>query len=256
MKRLLTDTELRAVWFPGREKAYYVEEGTLLTPSAKDFIREHGITLCHFSPANPPAAMSRTPIPTRNGKAVYVDVRTGETLEEKPEELTHLRGNQLVPKTHPRITFRGRLDSLIAQIMEVQLEAHENGETQIEKDLEELAAYTRTILGAEVKEEPLTEVCLLGMDSESLRSASHHVKKTLGIEHPVPNYTMGRMCVALNRLRTQVREVELAAARAFEEDGVFQRVDIIEGLNRMSSCVYLIFCRKLSGYYDRGSGHP
>ena len=44
-------------------------------------------------------------------------------MEEKPEEMTHLRGNRLVPKTHPRIRFRGQLDSLMAQVLELQCRA-------------------------------------------------------------------------------------------------------------------------------------
>ena len=48
---------------------------------------------------------------------------------------------------------------------------------------------------------------------------------------------------------TVERALELAAAKAFCQGGTFTRVDIIEGLNRMSSCVYIILCRKLSGYY-------
>jgi ethanolamine utilization cobalamin adenosyltransferase len=75
------------------------------------------------------------------------------------------------------------------------------------------------------------------------------VKKVFGIEHPIPNYQMGRLCVALNSLRTQVREAELSAARAFSCGDSCSRSDLIEGLNRMSSCVYIILCRKLSGYY-------
>ena len=94
-------------------------------------------------------------------------------------------------------------------------------------------------MGAEVKEEPLPEIRLLGMSGGQLRDASHHVEETLGIPHPVPHYKMGRMCV------------ELAAVRAFRTGGVLRRRDIIEGLNRMSSGVYVIFCRKISGYYER-----
>lgn len=253
MKKILTDVELRANWSRSRESTYQVEEETILTPSAMDFLREHGIALCHSYPGSQPAGMSRTPIPVQDGKFVYVNAVTGERLTEKPEEMTYLRSNQLVPKTHPRIEFRGRLDSLMAQILSVQMMADESGESQIAKDLEELLDYTRKILGAEVKEKPLPEICLLGMNSEQLRYTSHHVKESLGIQHPVPHYKMGRMCVALNRLRTQVREVELVAARTFQERGGFQRRDIIEGLNRMSSVVYVIFCRKVSGYYSQHS---
>ena len=248
--KLLTDTELRARWSARRTSEYTVEEGTILTPSARDFIREQGITL-RFVPAKS-KTMTTTPIPVREGKASYVELATGEQLDHKPEELTHLRGNLLVPKTHPQIAFRGQLDSLMALILQVQVTAQEQGETGVVSDLEELLGCTRQILGAEVKDQPLEELSLLGMDSDQLRRASHDVKGTFGISHPIPSHEMGRLCVELNLLRTKVREVELAAARAFfDQEGVCRRGDIIQELNRLSSCVYIIFCRKLSGYYDR-----
>lgn len=253
--KLLTDVELRARWTRSRRPVYTVEEGTILTPSAKDFIREHGITLRFAAPGEKPETMTSTPIPVRRGKATFIDAATGRELDHKPEEMTHLRGNLLVPKTHPQIEFRGRLDSLMAQIMGVQLVADETGAARVAQDLEELLAYLRQILAAEVKEQPLAELSLLGMDSGQIRHTSHFVKESFGINHPIPDYRMGRLCVALNRLRTQVREVELSAARAFTDEGRCRRPDIIEGLNRLSSCVYIIFCRKLSGYYDRGNQH-
>lgn len=250
-QKLLTDAQLRFRWPRERGTIWEVEEGTILTPSAKDFLREHGITLQFTRAGQTPKAMTRVPIPVRNGRAVYVDAATGEELAEKGETMTHLRGNLLVPKTHPRIEFRGRLDSLMAGILEVQVTAEEAGEQTIAEDLEELLGAAREILAAEVKEQPLPQMRLLGMDSGGIRHCSHHVKKTLGIDHPVPRRDMGRLCVELNRLRTQARETELPAARAFSNGTSFCRTDIIEGLNRMSSCIYIIFCRKLAGYYDR-----
>jgi len=245
--KLLTEAELRSHWLKNRETVFHIDDGTVLTPSARDFIREHDIRLVTDSTAG---GMSRTPIPVRGGKPSFVDAATGRTLERKPEEMTHLRGNLLVPKTHPRIEFRGRLDSLMAQVMEVQLTAREE-QPKIAEELEELMGCLHEILGAEVKDTPLGEFRLLGMDSGQLRYASHHVKEVLGIDHPIPNYKMGRMCVALNRLRTQVREVELSAVRAFDGPEGCQRPDIVEALNRLSSCVYLLFCRQLSGYYNK-----
>ena len=47
----------------------------------------------------------------------YIDAVTGEALAEKPEHMTQLCGNRLVSKTHPRIVFRGKLDSLIAKAL-------------------------------------------------------------------------------------------------------------------------------------------
>lgn len=250
-RKLLTDVELRAKWSRDRSDRYYVEEGTILTPSAMDFIRENRIELCHRSESS--GVMSRTAVPMRDGKPVFRDAVTGMELTEKPESMTHLRGNILVPKTHPQIAFRGKLDTLMAQIMGVQILTEGEGENRITEDLEELILFCHRILAAEVKNEPLGPVCIMGMDSERIRHDSQQVKKVFGIDHPIPSYRMGKVCVALNRLRAQIREAELAAARAFScgNDGC-SRPDIMEGLNRMSSCVYIILCRKLSGYYDRG----
>ena len=120
------------------------------------------------------------------------------------------------------------------------------------EDLEELLDYTRRILAAEVKEEALEELRLLGMDSAGIRYASHRVKESVGIDHPVPDHRMGRTCVLLNLLRTRVRECELSAVRAFQqEDGSCGRKDIVEGLNRLSSCVYILFCRQAAVHYGQ-----
>lgn len=252
-RKLLTDTELRAHWSRDRSECYYVDDDVILTPAAMDFVREHGITLCHRE-QKPSKGMPMTQIPTRNGKPVFMDAETGRELDSKGECMTHLRGNLLVPKVHPQIELRGQLDSLMARIMEVQLVAQEQGSEQVASDLDELLCFARMILASEVKDTPLDAITMLGMDSEQLRYSSQHVKKVFGIDHPLPNYQMGKLCVGLNSLRTQVREVELCAARAFYRGGSFSRPDIIEGLNRMSSCVYIILCRKLSGYYDRRTG--
>lgn len=251
-KKLLTDVELRARWSQERLDTYCVDADVILTPAAADFIREQGITLCR-NEQRTSETMTRTAIPMENGKPVYKDLATGQETVCKGEGMTHLRGNLLVPKTHPQIAFRGQLDTLMAMILQVQIVAQEQGQKQIIADLEELLGFSHEILAAEVKDEPLKEVKMLGMDSEEIRYNSQQVKKVFGIDHPIPNYKMGKLCVELNRLRTQIRETELSAAQAFYCGGSYSRPDIIEALNRMSSCVYILMCRKLSGFYERGS---
>jgi len=248
-QNILTDTELRARWQSGCS-VWHVEPGTILTPAARDFLREHHIELCYGTPAEPYGKMTVEPLSGAGGKSRYRDALTGAELAEKGEHMTHLRGNLLVPKTHPRIAFRGKLDCLMAQLMGVQLVAEEEGKAALAEDLEELLTHLRHILAAEVKDQPLESVRLLGMDSDEIRRVSHHVKEHIGIDHPIPSYKMGRTCTALNRLRTQVRETELVAASAFaKEDGSCSRVDILQALNRLSSCVYILFCRNLAGWY-------
>ena len=161
--------------------------------------------------------------------------------------MTHLRGNLLVKKTHPRIAFRGQLDSLEAAILEAQALAHRQDAPDVRDDLGEVLERVRQVLGAEVKEEPLLEAALLGMDQEELRRASHDIRGRFGMDHPIPGWEMGELALRINTLRTRVREAELAAATAFEAPGEAPRPDIIRELNRLSSAVYLIFCRVVSG---------
>jgi len=247
---ILTDVELRAHWYRTREQSYTVAPGTRITPAAQDFIREHQIQLHFAAPVQ--NAMTVTPIPVQNGKAKFVNFATGAALDVKPEHMTHLRGNLLVSKKHPRIAFRGRLDSLMARVISIQVLASEEGREKLAEELEELLGYLRLILAAEVKDIPLEPMNLLGMDSSQIRRVSHHVKEYIGIDHPIPSCKMGKLCAALNELRTQVRETELYAANAFESESPDARNDIIEGLNRLSSCVYILFCRMAAGHYEEG----
>lgn len=248
-QHVLTDIELRARWQQCPCEEWHTTPDTILTPAARDFLREHGIRLIRDCSVSEYGKMTVNPIPD-SGDHRYVNALTGEPMAHKGETMTHLRGNLLVPKTHPRILFRGRLDSLMAQLMGVQLVAAEEGKPALAEDLEELLLHLRQILAAEVKEQPLEPVLLLGMDSGEIRRVSHNVKECIGIDHPIPSYKMGRICTALNRLRTQVRETELSAAAAFvAEDGSCSRTDILQALNRLSSCVYILFCRNLAGWY-------
>jgi len=247
-QRILTDIELRARWQSGGGcETLTVESGTILTPAARDFLREHGVTLVYGSSYEP---MTVTPLPAEGGKPRYRDAVTGQEMESKGEFMTHLHGNLLVPKTNPRIAFRGKLDCLMAQLIGVQMVAAEEDKEALAEELQQLLLRLHQILAAEVKDEPLAPQKLLGMDSSEIRRVSHRVKEYIGIDHPIPSYKMGRMCCALNRLRTQVREVELAAANAFADgQGGCCRMDILQELNRLSSCVYILFCRNLAGWY-------
>ncbi len=249
--KLLTDQELRSVWSRERGGSYTVEPGTMLTPAARDFLHEHAIEL-RFESAAPWKPMPRAEVPRQDGKPVFTEAATGRTLTEKPEELTHLHGNVLVPKTHPRIALRGRLDSLSAEFLETEALADERGEGRLAEQLEELRSAVLALIRCEVLDEPVRQTPLLGLSSGEIRRRSHEVKETLGIDHPMPDYHMGRLTVALNTLRTQVRETELAAAAAFEENGVCTRPDAIERLNRLSSCVYILYCRRVAGQNGGG----
>lgn len=246
---VVTDIELRSRWYANRIDKLTVPNGAVLTPAAKDFIRENNITLVYGAEASEEGFRVQ-PIPKEHGRSVFVDAISGEKLYEKRENYTHLRGNLLVPKSHPQIYFRGKLDSLMAEIIQAQITAEAAGEGEIVRELDEVLRFTRKILTAEVTESPFGELTLLGMNSGELRHKSQNVREVFGIDHPVPSYKHGAVCAALNKLRTCVRETELAAVNAFPNS----RIDIIEALNRLSSAVYILYCRKLSGTYGGARG--
>lgn len=225
--KVLTDRELRSHWFKNGNKEFIISEEMMITPAARDFIKEHDIV-----------------VTVRSGD-VHHD-KIVNTDGKKPEDATHLRGGILISKGNPRIAFRGMLDSLGASIIHLQLLAKEEQADGLCASLNEVLLYVRSVLRAEVMDEPLEKIVLFGLSSEQLRYESHHVREIYGIDHPIPDYKMGRLCVGLNCLRTKVRETELAAIRAFKKDEICERLDIIEGLNRLSSGVYILFCRQLT----------
>lgn len=251
---ILTEADLRSGGVKREGSKIFVDEGTFVTELAKEYISTHALELIYKSGSNSGGSfgkgvMSYTPIAS-SGADRFVDYNTGKTYAQKPEHMTHLRANLLVPKNDSRILFRGKLDSLEALIMQTQIVAEECGYKAVAEELDEVMSFVQIILACEVKDEPLPEIKILGMDSTELRYASHHLTEVFGIQHSVPHYSMGKLCVALNTLRTFIRETELAAAAAFTEGTEVKRSDIIEALNRLSSLVYIIFCKKVSGKYD------
>jgi ethanolamine utilization cobalamin adenosyltransferase len=165
----------------------------------------------------------------------------------KPEQLTHLSGAELVSKTHPRIRFRGKLDTLEAET--VLFMARNSGSERLCNDLKDIISLLRRVMRAEVTDEPLGEFSLLGLDPSQLRDYSHHPEKYYGVKAmTVPDSSLGCLYVELNLLRAKTRETEIAAVEAFSGGGV-EREDILTALNRLSSAVYIMMCRCQNGRY-------
>ena len=246
--KVLTEADLRTAKLSGKEKEYHVTEGTFVTGPAKEYLRDRGIRLIWDK--SPYQTMSCQKI-VQQSPAPYVDAYTGKTYQKKPEEMTHLQGNLLVEKIDPRIELRGGLDFLQARVVLLQAKYRKND--RLREELDEVLRFIRAILGAEVKGDSCGELVLFGLRQEELKEMSHHVREYFGIDHPVPDSSMGEMALELNLLRTQVREVELAAARAFAEG---DKLLVIQNLNRLSSGIYVLFCRCLTGYYGKKGGEP
>ena len=151
--------------------------------------------------------------------------------------MTHLNAEFLVDKTHPRIAFRGGIDSLEAALL---LAAAENT-GMLRTQLEEALAYTRYLLGQEVRGEPVVCKALGGMEEDELRKRSHRPQDFYGKPHFMPSPEDGKALLLVNFARCAARQAELAAVEAFlDKEGQPQRVDLLQALNRLSSFLYLI----------------
>lgn len=87
--KVLTEMELRAKWKTPEDGVYHVEAGTFVTPMAKDFLREKGVSMVIDTEEK--KSMTRTPV-KKQGDHTYIDAKTGEGYREKPENMIHFAG--------------------------------------------------------------------------------------------------------------------------------------------------------------------
>jgi ethanolamine utilization cobalamin adenosyltransferase len=170
---------------------------------------------------------------------------------EQQEHMTSLSGKTVVKKASPRIEFRGRLDSLDAFVVVVQLLAKNEKVPALIEELEEVRSRLHEIISCEVTDKPCADLSLWGLSSDAIRDRSHHPEKYFGIGHILPHHTMGIVAATLNHLRTQVRETELSACRAFDGEASPERPDIIKALNRLSGAVYILIYSYLPNGYNK-----
>ena len=177
----------------------------------------------------------------------------------KQEHKTSLSGGMIVDKTNLRVELRGRLDSLNAMVVELQIRGEQQGLISLVEELEELGGKLHDIFLCEVTGKACGDLFLWGMSSDEIRERSHYPERYFGLGHIRSHYTMGPIAAGLNMLRTQIREAELSACRAFAvppkplntEDEKIDRTDIIKVLNRLSSAAYILTYKYLPDGYDK-----
>lgn len=205
------------------KRVFYLGKGDQLSIDARDYLRRERIEI----------------LPAEQAKPQRYRLLSGGYLEEKPEYMTHLHGDVLVEKTHPRIAFRGALDTLEAELLLCQLQV-----VDFRQELEQVLTLVRKILRCEVLEEPLPEERLCGLTQQELRSHSHRPQDFYGQPHFMPSVTDGEAVLQLNRVRCTARRAELQAVAAFvQPEGCVQREDILRAMNRISSMLYILMIR-------------
>ena len=87
------------------KRVFYLGKGDQLTSTARDWLSRERIEI----------------LPAQQVKRETFRLLNGGFVTEKPEHMTHLNAQLLVCKNHPRILFRGKLDTLEAELILCQL---------------------------------------------------------------------------------------------------------------------------------------
>ena len=203
------------------KRVFYLGKGDQLTSDAREYLARERIEI----------------LPAEKAKPERYKLLNGGYLEEKPEHMTHLNAQVLVEKTHPRIRFRGKIDSLEAELLLcVGLAEGEQAE-----HLTEILDFVRLLIRCDVLEEKVAQETLCGLTMDQLRSRSHRPQDYYGQPHFMPSGQDIKLLLQVNRARCMAREAELAAVAAFSDrEGNPTRLDILQAMNRVSSMLYLI----------------
>lgn len=277
--KVITEAVLRDELRREQPDTYYIPEGKILSPAAREYLQQRKIkiskepapemTKSEPSPRHSPdpsqilesseasrmcGASLHCPEAAEKLSLRFVDEQTGAYYTEKPEHMTQLHGNTLVPKSHPRIVFRGKLDSLQSMIVLAQVQIAERGKEKLAEELEDILVMLREMMRVDALELPFQKDLIIGFTHAELRDRSHDPMKYYQLEPMLlPHYRMGLEYALLNQLRSAVRETETAAIAAFQNQRKMNRNDIVEGLNRLSSAVHVMMCRYLAGEYGSGA---
>lgn len=271
---IVTESDLRAAWTKEKIKVLKIPSGSVITPPAREFIRNKGISVeiegegivdftgmtynasTHSRKAETESKPKKryamgmaesAAAPGRNTGAhvqsVSANTQGPENRSEKPEYMTHLNGKKLVLKSDPVIKLRGELDSFISKAVETQVWFIGRGYIGIAEKLNEVVVFCRALMQAEVMEKEFEFPLVFGFDKEQLREVSHNPMKYFGVKHSFVSKEQGMTVAKLHVLRAKSREVELAAVNAFASiNGTCDREDIVSALNRLSSIMYILVC--------------
>ena len=249
--KVITEAMLRDELKRSEITEYRVPDGMMLSPAAREYLQQRKIKISRESASErqKEAAVpaERTPEMAAPLQAKYRDYETGALYLEKPEYMTQIEGDMLVVKNHPRIAFRGKLDSLQALIVLDQAILNEKtGYGKMIADLDDILGVLREIMRCDALNEPLRVEKIIGLTSAELRERSHAPMKFFHVKYMrLPDYKMGIAYALLNQLRTAVREAEVTAVNAFKNGANYERQDILEIFNRLSSAVHIMMCTYL-----------
>ncbi len=196
-----------------------LQGGERLTPSATEFALQQRITVQQGAGGNEEA----TSCPSLGECSINA-------------EMTLLDAGVEVPKSHPSIMMRGKLDTLLAQVVltQTQFDPKDRKPAFLKECLADIQEWVLLTLQGEVTGQRVCAKGMGGMDIPTLYLISREPKKYLGIDHLAAQASMGGNVALLNWLRALVRETELVAVNCSKN------MDVLCSLNRLSSALYVL----------------
>lgn len=234
---------------------FEIEKGTLLTPSAKQFLNEKGIRLVIKGEEDPVLTKQNQFEEETEEKIIYEKPKyvgkNGECYFEKPEYMTVVDGNVLISKNSKLISLRGKIDTFLAELLLNTKEIEQSSNNKLIKDIETVIKFIQNIIVAEKLDKILENQILL--DSKTIKD----IKEI--IDNPKEYFKKGHLLEVslnsdltihkLNRLRFLARELEIQAIDYFVEDYKVNRKDLLEAFNVLSDVIYIIILKYDNGDY-------
>ncbi len=246
---VLTEDKLKALYKKENIKELILEEGTILTPSARQFISEKGIVLIK----NKKNIVHEVSSENKNIEFKIPKYKglKGEVYFEKPENMTQLFGNVLVNKNHLRIKLRGNIDLLYGRWIVLMKEFENRKNSKLSSDFKSIENFINELLKSEILETPLENLVVLGESLDKIKEISHNPKKYFNTEHLFNiNSEYDLLVLKLNEIRGYSRQVEISAIEIFCKDGSeIHRLDLLTALNRLSSAIYIMMLKGVKGEY-------
>ena len=227
---------------------FEIEKGTLLTPSAKQFLNEKGIRLVIKGEEAPVSTKQNELGEETEEKIIYEKPKyvgkNGECYFEKPEYMTVVDGNVLISKNSKLISLRGKIDTFLAELLLNAKEIEQSSNNKLIKDIETVIKFIQNIIVAEKLDKILENQILL--DSKTIKDIKENFKKGHLLEVSLnSDLTIHK----LNRLRFLARELEIQAIDYFVEDYKVNRKDLLEAFNVLSDVIYIIILKYDNGDY-------
>ena len=236
---------------------FEIEKGTLLTPSAKQFLNEKGIELVIKGEKTVVSKKIEEAVEEETEEKVYYEKpkyvgKNGECYFEKPEYMTVVDGNVLISKNSKQIVLRGKIETFLSEtlLLGKELELSLNNE-KLTRDIETIIKFIQNIVVAEKLDKILENQILF--DGKTVKN----IKEI--IEDPKSYFKKGHLLEVslssditihkLNRLRFLARELEIQAIDYFVEDYKVNRKDLLEAFNVLSDAIYILILKFDNGDY-------